>query len=184
MTEPPDGLPETFAPKGPVRWWPIVLAGLLGTLVLALLLVNAWRGWGLPRGEGSNGNGVENIVISAEESPYLPADAERFGDRPGTVYVYVVVRRMPSGDRLRVRVERESADSVIGRVFTTDRGGVVIQPLETRPGPGEDLDVIRFALGARSGEALPSGRYTVSVYRESGDEGSGPAARKYFQIRG
>ena len=184
MTEPPDGLPETFAPKDPVRWWLIVLTALLGTLVLALLLVNAWRGWGLPQGEGSNGSGVENIVISAEESPYLPADAARFGHRPGTVYVYVVVRRMPSGERLRVRVERESADSVIGRIFPTDRGGFAIQPLESRPGPGEDLDVIRFALGARSGETLPPGRYTVSVYRESREKGSGPAARKFFQIRG
>lgn len=189
----PDGLPDTASPKEPVRWWLAILAVLLGTLVLALFLVNAWRTWGFPPGGESNGAGVESVVVSAEKSRYLPADVERFGGRPGVVYVYVVVRRMPSGERLRVRVERESADSVLDRIFPKEEGEVVIEPLETRPGPGENLDAARFVLSGGSGTALSPGRYTISVYREPETEGGeGPAARpaarlaarKFFQIQG
>jgi len=180
----PDGLPETSSPKEPVLWWPAILAALLGALVLVILLVNAWQTLGFSSREDSSGGGVEDIVVSARESPYLPADAERFGSQPGAVYVYVVVRRMPSGERLRVRVERESADSVLGRLLFRERSRVAIEPLQTRPGPGENLDVARFVLSARSGKALPPGRYTISVYRESKDQGARLDAREFFQIRG
>ena len=193
MTEPrnnglddlPDGLPQTASPKDPVPWWPVILSAVLGMLVISLLTVSAWRTLGSHPGEEMNADGVDGVVVSAEESKYLPPDIERFGVRPDAVYVYVVVRRMPSGERLRVRVERERTDSLLDSIFSDVGGAVALRSLEARPGPGENLDVARFAIGERSGEALSSGKYTISVYRRSGErEGEEMVARKFFQIRG
>ncbi|MBA2343931.1 MAG: hypothetical protein H0V83_02445 [Rubrobacter sp.] len=193
MTEPqksrldglPDGLPQTASPKDPVPWWPVILAAVLGILVISLLAVGAWRTLGSHPGGEMNADGVDSVVVSAEESKYLPPDVERFGVRPDAVYVYVVVRRMPSGERLRVKVERERADSVLDSIVSNGGGVVVLRSLETRPGPGENLDVARVALGERSGEALSPGRYEISVYRKSGEqEGEEMVARRIFQIRG
>ncbi len=193
MTEPqksrldglPDGLPQTASPKDPVPWWPVILSAVLGILVIFLLAVGAWKTLGSHPAEEMNADGVDGVVVSAEESKYLPPDVERFGVRPDAVYVYVVVRRMPSGERLRVKVERERADSVLDSIVSNGGGVVVLRSLETRPGPGENLDVARVALGERSGEELSPGRYTISVYRKSGEqEGEEMVARRIFQIRG
>jgi hypothetical protein len=153
--------------------------------LISLLLVNLVRGWGFSPGQELNGGGVENIVVSAEESPYLPPDVERFGRRPGVVYVYVVVRRMPAGGPLRVRVERESVSSVLSSIFSGGEGEVSLEQLETRPGPGENLDVVRFVLRERSGGKVFPGIYTIRVYREPDRGGEiRPVARKFFEIRG
>lgn len=181
----PDGLPQTASPKDPVPWWPVILSAVLGMLVISLLATSAWRTLGSHPGKEMNADGVDGVVVSDERSKYLPPDVERFGARPDTVYVYVVVRRMPSGERLRVEVERERTDSVLDSIISDGGGAVVLRSLETLPGPGENLDVARFSLGERSGEALSPGRYTVSVYRKSGGrEGEEMVARRIFQIRG
>ena len=185
MTSPPDGLPDTASSKEVVRRWPVFVLAGLGVLALALLVVSLSRSWGFSQGEELNGDVLEGIVVSAEDGPYLPLDVERFGRRPEAVYVYVVMRRMPPGGRLEVRVERENVVSVLSRLISGGEEAVVLERLGVGPGPGQDLDVVRFALRERSGETVPPGNYTVSVYRESGGAGTEePMGRKFFVVRG
>lgn len=184
LADPSGGLPDTASPKEAVRRWPVLAPAGLGVLVLALLAADLSRSWGFSPGEELSGGGLEGIVVSAEDGPYLPPDVERFGRGYQAIYVYVVVRRMPSGGRLEARVERESAASVLSRLIPGEEG-VVLERLGVRTGPGEDLDVVRFALRERSGETVPPGNYTVGVYREPGGAGTAePMGRKFFVVRG
>jgi hypothetical protein len=50
------------------------------------------------------------------------------------------------------------------------------------PSGGGVAGVVKFAVREESGEPLPAGKYTVSVY--AGPEGGDLAAIKYFVIRG
>ncbi|MGI8858628.1 MAG: hypothetical protein ACR2HO_00495 [Rubrobacteraceae bacterium] len=184
MSGPSNGLPDTASPKEALRRWPILVLAGLGALALTLLVVNLSRSWGFSPGEKLMGDDVEDVVVSAEESVYLPPDVERFGRRPGALYVYVVVRRMQSGERLEVRVEREGATSTLSRLLFAGEEALVLERLETRPGPGENLDVVRLSLGGRTEETVPSGNYTVSVYREGEGGTAEPLGRKFFVVRG
>lgn len=177
-------LPDTASPKEAVRRWLVLVLAGLGVLLVAFFLVSFSQSWSFSPGEELSGDTIEGIVVSAEESPYLPPDVERFGQRPDAVYVYVVVRELSSGGRLRARVERESLVSVLSSVSSGEEA-VVLERLEARPGPGENLDVVRFALRGRSGETVPPGNYTVAVYRESGGDGAAErVGRRFFEIRG
>ena len=185
MSGPPAGLPDTASRKRTLGRWPALALAGLGVLLAALLAADLVRAWGFSPGEELVGDDIEGIVVSAEESRYLPQDTKRFGRRPDALYVYVVVRRMQSGQRLEVRVGRDGAASVFSRYLSGEGDALVLERLETRPGPGENLDVVRLSLGGRSEGTVPPGNYTVSVYREPDGAGTAePIGRKFFVVRG
>jgi len=177
----PKNLPDTASWKeAPPRWPVVVLAGLV-VLALILLTASLLRSWSFSPREEVRGGWMEGISVSPENSPYPPPDVDLFARRPGVVYVYVTVGKMPSGGRLEARVERASAASALSRLFSGGEGVVALERMEGRPDSGENPGVFRFAIRERSGDALPPGDYTVGVYRDSGRE---PVARKYFVVRG
>jgi len=162
------------------RGWPALLAGAV-LLTFGFWVVNAL--WVFEPGEELGAPEVKDIAVSEEDTLYPPSDVIRFNKRPGVVYVYLAVEGLPSGTELEARVERSGRGSLLSRLVSGGGGIEAVDQQEEQLGPSDGgvAGVVKFALRAGSGGLLPSGNYTVSVYRSDG--GSKPAATKRFIVR-
>ena len=109
----------------------------------------------------------------------------RFDGRPEVLYVYLAVEDLPRGRDLQERVERSGRQSALSWLLAGGDGLEVSDGQEEHLGPSGDgiSGVVKFAVRAESGEALPAGDYTVSIYASEGGTGAAQAAKKYFVIQ-
>ena len=175
-------LPETATKKRVRRWPGYALAAMV---LAALLLVAATivREESPTPGEELYAPGFEDVAVSTANTSYPPSDVLRFDGRPTVVYVYLAVEDLPRGRDLEARVEHSGRQSVLSRLLGGEGGLEVSDGQEEHLGPsgGGVSGVVKFALRAESGEPLPAGDYTVSIY--ASEEGTEAAARKYFVVR-
>jgi hypothetical protein len=176
-------LPETATRKVDRRWprYALAVMGLAALLFVALL-----RGGTFSPGEELQAPGFEDVAVSTEDALYPSSDVLRFDDRPEVVYVYLAVEDLPAGSNLEARVERSGRRSALSWLLAGGDNLEVSDEQVEHLGPSGDgvSGVVQFAVRAESGEPLPAGNYTVSIYAASEEKGTGgAAARKYFVIR-
>jgi hypothetical protein len=173
-------LPETATRKVDNRWPGYVLA----VLALAALLLAATallRGGNFSPGERLYAPEFKGIAVSAEDTSYPSSDVLRFGGRPEVVYVYLSVEDLPRDSHLEAKVERSGRLSALSWLLLGGGDRLEVSDGQEEPlGPSAKgvSGVVKFAVRTESGDPLPQGNYTVSVY-SAGDV----AARKYFAIR-
>jgi hypothetical protein len=178
-------LPETATRKVDRRWPWYVLA-VMGLAALLLVAAELLRGGGFVPGEELYAQGFEDVAVSTEDTSYPPSDVLRFGERPEVVYVYLAVEDLPRGSDLEARVEHSGRQSALSWLLAGGDGLEVSDGQEEHLGPsgGGVTGVVKFAVRAESGEPLPAGEYTVSIYAaEQGTKNGHAAARKYFIIQ-
>jgi hypothetical protein len=134
-------------------------------------------------GEELYAQGFEGIAVSPEDTSYPPSDVLRFERRPEVVYVYLAVEDLPRDRDLEARVERSGNQSALSWLLSGGDGLEVSDGREEHLGPsgGGVSGVVKFAVRAESGEPLPPGEYTVSIYASK--EAQDAAARKYFVVQ-
>ena len=178
-------LPETATRKGDRRWPWYVLAAM-AIAALSFVGVELLRGGGFSPGEEMNAPGFEDIAVSAENTSYPASDVLRFDERPEVLYVYLVVEDLQGGRNLEARIERSGTQSLMGWLLEGGDDLEVSDEQEELLRPSGDgvSGVVQFVVRTASGEPLPAGDYTVSVYaRQDGAAAREAAARKYFVIR-
>ena len=178
-------LPET-ATKKVDRRWPGYALTAMGLAALLLVAVALLRGEGFTPGEELYAPGFEDVAVSTEDTSYPPSDVLRFDGRPEVVYVYLAVEDLPNGRDLEARVERSGRQSGLSWLLAGGDGLEASDGQEERLGPsgGGVSGVVKFAVHAESGEPLPGGDYTVSIYAsDEGTRAGVAAARKYFVIQ-
>lgn len=179
-------LPETATRKVERRWPGYVLA-VMGLAALSLVAMALLRGGSFTPGEDLYAPGFEDVAASTQDTTYPSTDVLRFDDRPGVVYVYVTVENFPRDSDLEARVERSGRRSALSWLLPAGGDRLeVADEQEEHLGPSGDgvSGVVKFAVRAESGEPLPAGNYTVSIYAaRGGTEAEGAAARKYFVIQ-
>jgi hypothetical protein len=175
-------LPETATRKKVVRHWPGYVLAVLGLAALVLVAVALLREESFSPGEELYAPGFEGVAVSTRDTSYPASDVLRFDGSPEVVYVYLVVEDLPSGRNLEARVERSGRQSALAWLLEGGDGLEVSDEQEEhlRPSGGGVSGVVQFAVRTESGEPLPAGNYTLSIY---GTEGGDAAARKYFVIR-
>jgi hypothetical protein len=178
-------LPET-ATKKVDRHWPGYALTAMGLAALLLVAVALLRGEGFTPGEELYAPGFEDVAVSTEDTSYPPSDVLRFDGRPEVVYVYLAVEDLPKGRDLEARVARSGRQSGLSWLLAGGDGLEASDGQEERLGPsgGGVSGVVKFAVRAESGEPLPGGEYTVSIYAsDEGTRAGDAAARKYFVIQ-
>jgi hypothetical protein len=179
-------LPDTATRKTRRRWPGYVLVGV-GFAALLLAAVALLQDRGFSPGEKLYAQELEDVAVSAEDTSYPPSDVLRFDRRPEVVYVYLAVEDLPRDSDLEARVERSGRQSALSWLLGGGEGIEVLDGQEEQLGPsgGGVAGVVKFAVREDSGEPLPAGNYTVSIY--AGPEGRDSrdlAALKYFVIQG
>jgi hypothetical protein len=176
-------LPDTSTKKAHRRWPGYALVGIaLAGLLLAAVALLQDRGFA--PGEQLYAPELEDVAVSAEDTSYPPSDVLRFDRRPAVVYVYLAVEDLSRESDLEARVERSERQSALSWLLDEGGGIEVLDGQEERLGPsgGGVAGVVKFAVREESGEPLPAGNYTVSIY--AGTDGRELAATKYFVIQG
>ena len=179
-------LPNTATKKVDRRWPGYALAamGLAALLLVASALV---RGGSFTPGEKLYAPAFKDVAVSTHDASYPPSDVLRFESRPKVVYVYLAVKGLPKGRDLEATVERSGSQSALSRLLAGGDGLEISDGQEEQLGPSDGgvSGVIKFAARTKSGEPLPPGNYTVSIYLSGGEGKSTEAeARKYFVIQG
>jgi hypothetical protein len=180
-------LPNTTT-KGADRRWPLYV--LAATVLVALVLGfgTFLRAENFSPGEDIISPGIRDIAVSSEDSLYPPPDTSRFEERPQTVFVYLSVEDLSSGEDMEARVERAESGSVFSLFFGRGAGLEVLDEQEDHLSKGENgaTGLMKFALKTRSGEPVPPGNYTVDIYSPgaTGGEDGAVAARKFFVVEG
>ena len=176
-------IPETSTKKARRRWPGYALVGV-GLAALLLAAVALLQDRGFSPGEELYAQELQDIAVSAEDTSYPPSDVLRFDRSPEVVYVYLAVEDLPRGSDLEAKVERSGRQSALSWLLGGGGGIEVLDGEEDQLGPsgGGIAGVVKFAVREESGEPLPAGDYTVSIY--AGPEGRDLAAIKYFVIQG
>jgi hypothetical protein len=179
-------LPDT-ATRKVYRRWPGYALVVMGLVALSLMAVALVRAEIFSPGEELRAPGFEDVAVSTQDTSYPASDVMRFEGRPEVIYVYLVVEDLPKGSDLEARVERSGRRSALSWLLARGNGLEVSDERQEHLGPSGDglSGVVKFAVRMESGEPLPAGNYTVTIYaapEEAG--GGGVAARKYFVIRG
>jgi hypothetical protein len=185
--EPVRVLPETATRKLVDRRWPAYVLAIICLAALLAVAVMLLREGNFSPGEELHAPGFRDVAVSTENTSYPASDLLRFDRRPEVVYVYLVVEDLPSGGELRATVERSGHRSALAWLLGQGDDLEVSDEREEHLNPSGDgvSGVVKFAARTRTGEPLPAGNYTVSIYAGSGGTVGGDAAvRKYFVIRG
>ncbi len=180
-------LPNTTSSKEAGRRWPLYV--LVAIILVALTLgVEAFlRAENFSPGEEIVSPSIRDIAVSAENSLYPPPDTSRFEERPETIFVYLSVEGLPSGEDMEARVERAGSGSMFSLFFGQGARLEALDEQEDHLSKSENgaTGVVKFALKTSSGEPVPPGNYTVDIYGPGGtDEEGGAAARKRFVVEG
>lgn len=159
--------------------WLVLALSLAGALLLAWVL---FGGRGFQTEENLNAPGIKDVVVSDQDTAYPSSDVLRFGGRPNTVYVYVSVDGLSSGENLEARVERSAHGSLLSRLLSTKAKIRAMDEREDQLAPsGAGVSgVLKFEVRTESGEPLPAGNYSIRLYL-SGQSGE-VAASKTFVI--
>ena len=181
-------LPNTTTSKGATaRRWPLYVLVAAVLVALALGVEAFLRAENFSPGEEIISPSIRDIAVSAENSLYPPPDTSRFEGRPETIFVYLSVEGLPSGEEMEARVERAGSGSMFSLFFGQGAGLEALDEQEDHLSKGENgaTGVVKFALKPSSGEPVPPGNYTVDIYGPGGtDEEGAAAARKRFVVEG
>jgi hypothetical protein len=173
-------LPETATRKIEDKHWPRYVLAAVGLVALLLAATALLGGESFSPGERLYAPEFKGIAVSAENTAYPSSDVLRFVGRPEVVYVFLSVEDLPRGSHLEARVERSGRLSALSWLLSG--GGDRLQVSdgqEEHLGPSAEgvAGVVKFAVRTESGEPLPRGNYTVSIY-----SAGNLAAKKYFAI--
>jgi hypothetical protein len=178
-------LPNTTT-KGTDRRWPlyVLVAVVLATLALG---VEAFlRAESFSVGEEISSPAIRDITVSAEDSLYPPPDEGRLEGGTETIFVYLSVEDLPTGEDMEARVERVTSGSVFS-LFAPGSGIEALDEQEDQLNSGSNgsTGILKFTLETRSGEPMPPGNYTVEIHGSGAGDGEGAvAARKSFVVDG
>jgi hypothetical protein len=185
-------LPNTnTATKGMVRRWPLYALVAVALAALALGVESFLRTENFSPGETINSPGIRDVTVSTEDGLYPPPDTNHFEEQPGTIFVYLSVEGLPTGEDMEARVQRAESGSAFSLLFGGESRLEALDEQEDHLSNGENgaTGIVKFALRTRSGEPVPPGNYTVDVVLYgSSPPGSGEeetvAARKFFVVEG
>lgn len=179
-------LPDT-ATKGASRRWSLYALVAAALAALALGVEAFLRVESFSPGEEIISPGVKDVAVSAEDSLYPPPDTSYFEARPDSVFVYLSIEGLPSGEDMEARVQRTESGSVFSLFFGGDAGLEVLDEQEDhlRKNDNGVTGIVKFALKTKSGEPVPPGNYTVDVYGPGSiSQEDTAAARKFFVVEG
>lgn len=179
-------LPNTTT-KGTDRRWPLYVLVAVFLAALALGVEAFLRAETFSVGEEISSPAVRDIVVSAEDSLYPPPDEGRFEGETETVFVYLSVEELPTGEDMEARVERVASDSMFSLLFSPGPGIEVLDEQEDQLSSGSNgaTGILKFALETRSGEPMPPGNYTVEIHGSGTGDGAGAVvARRSFVVEG
>jgi len=180
------GLPNTTT-KGTDRHWPLYVLVAVVLAALALGVEAFLRTETFSVGEEISSPVVRDITVSAEDSLYLPPDEGRFEGETETIFVYLSVEELPTGEDMEARVKRVTSGSMFSLLFSPGPGIEVLDEQEDQLTSGSNgaTGILKFALETRSGEPIPPGDYTVEIHGSGTGNGAGAvAARKSFVVEG
>lgn len=176
-------LPNTKT-RGAGRRWPLFVLVAAALVALGLGVESFLRAEDFTPGEEISSPSIRDVSVSAENRLYPPPDVNYFGERPETVYVYLSVEDLPTGEDMRARVQRSGSRSALSMLFGREDGIEAVDEqedqLSSRGQDGGASGVVKFALQARSGEPIPPGNYTVEI---TGARGGEAAVRKLFVVQ-
>ena len=179
-------LPNTST-KGASRRWPLYALATAALVALALGVETFLRAENFLPGKEIVSPGIRDITVSTEDNLYPPPDTSYFEEQPETVFVYLSVEDLPSGEDMEARVERAGSGSAFSLLFGSG-GGLEILNEDNNLSKGENgsTGIVKFALKTNSGEPVPPGNYTIDVYGPEAADGGGNsvAARKSFAVQG
>lgn len=176
-------LPNTKS-RGAGRRWPLYVISAVVLVALWLVVESFLRAENFtPREEIISPN-IRDVSVSAENRLYPPPDVNYFTQRPGTVFVYLSVEDLPTGEDMRAQVLRSGSGSALSLLFGQDDGIQAFDEQEDQlsSGAGGASGVVKFALKTRSGKPVPPGNYTVEIFGALGGEATAPAVRKSFIV--
>lgn len=171
--------------KGAVRRWPLYALAAAALVALALLVEAFIRAETFSPGrEDISSPAIRDVAVSARDELYPPPDTSRFEGRPETIFVYLSVEGLPTGEDMEARVQRAGSSSAFslllegeGRLEALDE-----QEDQLRSTENGATGIVKFALETRSGYPVPPGNYTMDiVYGPEGD--AAVAARKLFVVQ-
>lgn len=177
-------LPSTTT-KGANRRWPLYVLVAVALVALALGVETFLREENFAPRKEIISPGVRDVIVSPENSLYPPPDTNRFQAPPETVFVYLSVEGLPSGEDMEARVQRAGSGSVFSALFREEAGLEILDEQEDQLSKGEGgaTGIMKFALKTESGEPVPPGNYTVEVYGLGEADGDvEAAARKSFVV--
>jgi hypothetical protein len=125
---------------------------------------------------------ILDIVVSAEDSLYPPPDTGHFDERPETVFVYLSVEDLPTGED--VDAGREGGVGLDLLFFGRGTGLVALHAQEDclRKSENGATGVVKCAFKHQAGEPVPPGNYTVDIYGPRGEDTV--ITRKFFVAEG
>jgi membrane protease YdiL (CAAX protease family) len=177
-------LPNTTS-RGAGRRWPLYALVAVALVALALGIEALLREESFAPRKEIISTSVHDIIVSPENSIYPPPDTNRFQGPPETVFVYLSVDSLPSGEDMEARVRRAESGSVFRMFFGEEAGLEVLDEQEDQLSKAENgaTGIVKFALKTNSGEPVPPGNYTIEVYGSGEADGGGePMVRKSFVV--
>ncbi len=184
----PNTATKGVRPREVIRRWPLYVLVAAALAALALGVESFLRAESFSPGEEIVSPSIRDVSVSAENSLYPPPDTGRFESPPGTVFVYLSVEDLPSGEDMEARVKRVDSGSAFALFLGQGVGLEALDEQEDhlRKGPDGATGIVKFALKTGSGEPVPPGNYTVVLYGPgtAGEEGAAVAARKFFVVEG
>ncbi|CAN5340611.1 hypothetical protein BH24ACT19_BH24ACT19_04900 [soil metagenome] len=177
-------LPNTTT-RGAGRRWPLYAIMAVALVALALGMEAFLREENFAPRKEIISTSVRDVIVSPENSLYPPPDTSRFQGPPETVFVYLSVDGLPSGEDMEARVQRAESGSLFRMFFGEEVGLEVLDEQEDQLSKTENgaTGILKFALETNSGEPVPPGNYTVEVYSPGEDAGGGElAVRKSFVV--
>ncbi|MDP8951281.1 MAG: hypothetical protein M3N18_03405 [Actinomycetota bacterium] len=118
----PNTATKGVRPKGVSRRWPLYALVAAALAALALSVEAFLRAENFSPGEEIVAPGIQDVAVSAENSLYPPPDTGRFEEPPETVFVYLSVEDLPSGEDMEARVQREESGSAYALLFGRGAG--------------------------------------------------------------
>lgn len=178
-------LPNTKS-RGAGRRWPLYVIVAVALVALGLVVESFLRAENFTPGEEIVSPNIRDVSVSAENSLYPPPDVNYFLERPQTVFVYLSVEDLPTGEDMRAQVLRSGSGSAFSLFFGENDKIEAFDEQEDQLSSGDEADgasgVVKFALKTRSGKPVPPGNYTVEISGALGGETGAPAVRKSFAV--
>lgn len=173
-------LPNT-ATKGAYRHWPLYVLAAVAVVAFVLIVEAFLRAATFLPEEEISGAGIRDVVVSGENSLYPPPDTGHFQEPPETVFVYLSVEGLPSGEDMEARIERAWSGSVFSLFFGRGAGLEALDEQEDQLSVGENgaTGILKFAFRSTSGEPVSPGSYTLDI-RGPGEDAV--AVRKSFVV--
>lgn len=164
-------LPNTKT-RGAGRRWPIYVLMAVALVALWLVVESFLRAEGFTPGEEIVSPNIRDVSVSAENRLYPPPDVNYFGERPETIYVYLSVEDLPTGEDMRARVQRSGSGSAFSLFFGRDEELEAVDEQEDQSGTPTNAPPARATTTARS-RRRPAPR-SRSSRRASAKPATGP----------